>query len=226
MLTESFVNVFTPSSKTKESRFTLRYQSYLFWNLLCALKKREGFYWYSNHVFVNYTCLKVNSTRGVLLDIFNTDILCKGIFKALFVTIGSGMVDTHPGASGPSPCSKCKSFDNIKMEPKISNNSFYKTQYKTAVRHRAVSFLSPRNNKNEIAVKDKDYFFLYGLVFRKDDYNIINMWLTAPKGATPVTWLLQLTGRWQYEGIMWLSLCSVKFINVDFLNQFHYFSIE
>ena len=32
-----------------------------------------------------------------------------------------------------------------------------------------------------------------------------NLWLMAPKGATPVTRLLQLTGRWQYDGIMWLA---------------------
>ena len=29
----------------------------------------------------------------------------------------------------------------------------------------------------------------------------LNMWLTAPKGARS-TRLLQLTGRWQYDGIM------------------------
>ena len=33
------------------------------------------------------------------------------------------------------------------------------------------------------------------------------------------TRLLQLTGRWQYDGIMWLELWSVKSNNVEFLNQ-------
>ena len=47
------------------------------------------------------------------------------------------------------------------------------------------------------------YNFLY--LFKK-----LNLWLAAPKGATPVIILLQLTGRWQYDGIMWLALRSVK----------------
>ena len=38
--------------------------------------------------------------------------------------------------------------------------------------------------------------------------------------------LLKLTGRWQYDGIMWSALCFVKSINVDFLNQICYFSIK
>jgi len=29
----------------------------------------------------------------------------------------------------------------------------------------------------------------------------LNLWLTAPKRATPVSRLLQLTGRWQYDAI-------------------------
>ena len=40
------------------------------------------------------------------------------------------------------------------------------------------------------------------------------------------TRLLQLTGRWQYDGIMWSALRSVKSYNVDFLNQIRYFSIK
>ena len=40
------------------------------------------------------------------------------------------------------------------------------------------------------------------------------------------TRLLQLTGRWQHDGIMWLALRSVKSNNVDFLNQIRYFSIK
>ena len=38
------------------------------------------------------------------------------------------------------------------------------------------------------------------------------------------TRLLQLTGKWQYDWIMWLALRSVKSNNVDFLNQNRYFS--
>ena len=44
-----------------------------------------------------------------------------------------------------------------------------------------------------------------------------NLWLTTPKGAT---------GRWQHEGIMWLALRFVKLINVNFLNQIRYSSIQ
>ena len=36
---------------------------------------------------------------------------------------------------------------------------------------------------------------------------------------------LQLTGKWQYDGIMWLALRSVKSNIVVFLNQIRYFSI-
>ena len=40
------------------------------------------------------------------------------------------------------------------------------------------------------------------------------------------TRLLQLTGRWQYDGIMRSALRSIKSNNVDFLNQIRYFSIK
>ena len=60
--------------------------------------------------------------------------------------------------------------------------------------------------------------FLICLLLKK-----LNLWLTDP---TPSTRLLKLTGRWQYDGIMWLALRSVKSNNVDFLNQIRYFSIK
>ena len=40
------------------------------------------------------------------------------------------------------------------------------------------------------------------------------------------TRLLQLTGKWQYDGIIWLALRSVKSNNVEFLNQIRYSSIK
>ena len=40
------------------------------------------------------------------------------------------------------------------------------------------------------------------------------------------TRLLQLAGRMQHDGIIWLALCSIKSNNVDFLNQIRYFSIK
>ena len=40
------------------------------------------------------------------------------------------------------------------------------------------------------------------------------------------TRLLQLTGCWQHDGIMWLALRSAKSNNFDFLNQIRYFSIK
>ena len=51
------------------------------------------------------------------------------------------------------------------------------------------------------------------------------MWFTAPKGATPVR-PLQLTDKWQRDGIMCLPLLSIKCIKVDFLNRIHYLSIK
>ena len=50
--------------------------------------------------------------------------------------------------------------------------------------------------------------------------------LQLPKEPHWSTRLLQLTGRWQYNGIMWLASCSVKSNNIDFLNQIRYFSIK
>ena len=50
--------------------------------------------------------------------------------------------------------------------------------------------------------------------------------LQLPREPHRSTRLLQLTGRWQYDGIMRLALRSVKSINVDFLNQIRYFSIK
>ena len=38
--------------------------------------------------------------------------------------------------------------------------------------------------------------------------------------------LLQLTDRWQFNGIMRLALCSLKSNNFDFLNQIRYFSTK
>ena len=50
--------------------------------------------------------------------------------------------------------------------------------------------------------------------------------LQLPMEPHRSTKLLQLTGRWQYDGIVWLALRSVKSNNVDFLNQTRYFSIK
>ena len=50
--------------------------------------------------------------------------------------------------------------------------------------------------------------------------------LKLPRDQHQSTILLQLTGKWQYVGIMWLTLRSVKSINVEFLNQILYFSIK
>ena len=47
--------------------------------------------------------------------------------------------------------------------------------------------------------------------------------LQLPMEPHRSTRLLQLTGRWQYDGIMWLALRSIKSNNVDFLNQIRYF---
>ena len=44
--------------------------------------------------------------------------------------------------------------------------------------------------------------------------------LQLPREPCWSTRLQQLTGRWQYDRIMWLALRSMKFINVEFLNQF------
>ena len=46
-----------------------------------------------------------------------------------------------------------------------------------------------------------------------------------PRKPHQKTKLLQLNGRWQYDSIMWLALCSIK-SNVNFLNQICYFSIK
>ena len=53
-----------------------------------------------------------------------------------------------------------------------------------------------------------------------------NYSLQLPREPHWSTRLLQLAGRWQYDGIMWLALRSVKSNNVDFLNQIRYFSIK
>ena len=50
--------------------------------------------------------------------------------------------------------------------------------------------------------------------------------LKLPRKPYRLTRLLQMTGRWQYKEIMWSALHSVKSINVDFLNQIHFFSIK
>ena len=50
--------------------------------------------------------------------------------------------------------------------------------------------------------------------------------LQLPREPHRSTRLLQLTGRWQHDGIMWLALRSVKSNNVDFLNQIRYLSIK
>ena len=52
----------------------------------------------------------------------------------------------------------------------------------------------------------------------------LNMLLTAPEEQLQSTILLQLTGRWQYDGIMWLALRSLKHSNNDFLDQIRYLS--
>ena len=50
--------------------------------------------------------------------------------------------------------------------------------------------------------------------------------LQLPRKPRRPTKLLQLTVRWQYDGIMKLALHSIKSIIVDFLNQILYFSIN
>ena len=51
------------------------------------------------------------------------------------------------------------------------------------------------------------------------------MWLTAPGEPHRLTKLLQLTDRWQCDGIR-LALRSIKSNNVNLLNQIRYFSIK
>ena len=50
--------------------------------------------------------------------------------------------------------------------------------------------------------------------------------LQLPREPHRLSRFLQLTGRWQYDGIMWLALRSVKSNKIDFLNQIRYFSIK
>ena len=47
--------------------------------------------------------------------------------------------------------------------------------------------------------------------------------LQLPREAHRLTGLLQPIGRWQYDGIVWLILRSVKSINVDFLKHIHFY---
>ena len=50
--------------------------------------------------------------------------------------------------------------------------------------------------------------------------------LQLPREPHGSTRLLQLTGRWQYDGIMWLAWHSIKSNNMDFLSQIPYFSVK
>ena len=52
---------------------------------------------------------------------------------------------------------------------------------------------------------------------------IINLWLTAPKGATVVNYTSVTDWQMAARGIMLLAICSVKSNNGDLLNQIRYF---
>ena len=90
-----------------------------------------------------------------------------------------------------------------------------------------VNLLTLLNNANEKKVMKYDLPHKSAIgIFLPNIHKLllpIYVFKWLPREPHRSTRLPKLTGRWQYDGIMWLALCSIKSNNVDFLNQIRYF---